>query len=188
MDLKKYITKKKPSQYILYTLIIVLGIAFDQWTKALATQYLMGVSTVPIIEGFAHLTYHTNPGIAFGMLPGAGWLFNTVTLIVVPVLALYVYLSPISNPLAEVALPMIISGGIGNTIDRLSLGYVVDFIDFSRIGFNAIFNVADSFVTVGAFMLIGILVLELIKEIKKDSDAQKANNSLQDKTDGEEEK
>ena len=61
---------------------------------------------------------------------------------------------------------MIISGGIGNSIDRLSLGYVVDFIDFSRIGFNAIFNVADSFVTVGAFMLIGALLLELIKETK----------------------
>ena len=188
MDLKKYITKKKPSQYSLYTLIIVVGIILDQWTKALATEYLSGVSTVPVIEGFAHLTYHTNPGIAFGMLPGAGWLFNTVTLIVVPLLALYTYLSPINNPVAEVAIPMIISGGIGNTIDRLSLGYVVDFIDFSRIGFNAIFNVADSFVTVGAFMLIGVLIFELIKEIQKEREAKKANSSLQDKTDGEEEK
>ena len=166
MDLKKYITKKKPSQYILYTLIIVLGIVLDQWTKALATEYLSGVSTVPVIEGFAHLTYHTNKGIAFGMLQGAGWLFNTVTLIVVPLLALYVYLAPVGSTFKEVAITMIISGGIGNTIDRLSLGYVVDFIDFSRIGFNAIFNVADSFVTVGAFMLIGVLLLELIKETK----------------------
>lgn len=172
MDLKKYITKKKPSQYILYTLVIVLGIVLDQWTKALATEHLSGVSTVPVIEGFAHLTYHTNQGIAFGMLQGAGWLFNTVTLIVVPVLMLYVYLAPIGSTFKEIAVTMIISGGIGNSIDRLSLGYVVDFIDFSRIGFNAIFNVADSFVTVGAFMLIGALLLELVKETKN------VNNNL----------
>ena len=180
MDFKKYITKKKPSQYVLYTLIILLGIVLDQWTKALATEHLAGVSTVPVIEGFAHLTYHINRGIAFGMLQGAGWLFNTVTLIVLPILALYVYLAPVGNTLKEIAITMIISGGIGNTIDRLSLGYVVDFIDFSRIGFNAIFNVADSFVTVGAFMLIGMLVLELIKETKN------VTNSSQNKTDGEE--
>ena len=170
MDLKKYITKKKPYQYILYTVIIVVGILLDQWTKALATEYLSGVSTVPVIEGFAHLTYHTNHGIAFGMLQGAGWLFNTVTLTVIPLLVLYVYLSPIGSTFKEVAVTMIISGGIGNSIDRLSLGYVVDFIDFSRIGFNAIFNVADSFVTVGAFMLIGALLLELIKETKNVKD------------------
>ncbi len=187
MDLKKYITKKKPCQYLIYTAIIVIGIVLDQWTKFLATEYLKPIGTVPVIEGFAHLTYHTNYGIAFGMLQGAGWLFNTITLIVVPVLAIYLYLCPIKSKISEIALPMIITGGIGNSIDRLSLGYVVDFIDFSSIGFNAIFNVADSFVTVGAFMLVGALIVELVQEIKKECEAKKANNSLHDSSDSGEE-
>ncbi|MBQ9084603.1 MAG: signal peptidase II [Clostridia bacterium] len=183
MSLKKYITKKKPWQYILYTAIIILGIILDQLTKSLATEYLKPIGTLPVIGGFAHLTYHINHGIAFGMLQGAGWLFNTITLIVVPVLGIYLYLCPIKSRVTEIALPMIITGGIGNSIDRLSLGYVVDFIDFSSIGFNAIFNVADSFVTVGAFMLIGALIFELVQEIRKESEAKKANNSLQEHDD-----
>ena len=65
----------------------------------------------------------------------------------------------------SISLAMIIGGGIGNMIDRVFLGYVVDFLEFTFIDFP-VFNVADSFVTVGAFMLMGYLIWDLIRDMK----------------------
>ena len=87
---------------------------------------------------------------------------------------LYLYSGMAQNRLYEVSLAVIISGGIGNMIDRLALGYVVDMIDFRLIDF-AVFNGADSFVCVGAGLLILALVLDIVKEAKqkkeKDNDS-----------------
>ena len=87
-------------------------------------------------------------------------------------MALYLYLGHSENKLYEISIAMIISGGIGNMIDRIVLGYVVDFIDFRLINF-AVFNGADSFVCVGAGMLSLALILDIIKESKD----KKQNNS-----------
>ncbi|MBR2342705.1 MAG: signal peptidase II [Clostridia bacterium] len=165
MKIKDLYKKRRPAELVLYTAIIVIGIVLDQLTKLLAVKYLAPVGSVPLWQDVLHLTYVENPGAAFGMLAGAPWVFNTISIIATVAISLYLYLGHAESPLYAVALSMIVSGGIGNLIDRLSLGYVVDFIDFTLIDF-AVFNGADSFVCVGAGLLILALVLDIIKEWK----------------------
>lgn len=162
---------------ILYGAILVLGIALDQVSKALAVKFLSVRATLPLWEGVLHLTYVENRGAAFGMLKNHRWVFLVFSTLAILLLAAYLfrgvsYLSekneagvyPPIAPLGGVALSLVVSGGIGNMIDRLALGYVVDFIDVRLINF-AVFNIADSFVTVGAVLLALHLLLPLF--IKK---------------------
>ena len=158
---RKVLNKKK--QLILYTAIIALATALDQLTKLLAVKFLLPVNTHPIIEGVIHLTYHENRGAAFGILSEHRWVFLSVSTVMIVGLLIYLYMGKCENMLYGVSISMIIGGGIGNMIDRLALGYVVDFIDFRLINF-AIFNGADSFVCVGAGLLILALVIDIIKE------------------------
>ena len=158
---------KNPIVYLIYTLGIFAGIALDQLTKLLAIEYLMPIPTLPLWEGVLHLTYVENPGAAFGILKDAPWVFNSFSIIAIVGISLYLYLGHAEKPLTAVSLIMITSGGIGNMIDRVSLGYVVDFIDFRLINF-AVFNGADSFVCVGAGLLILSMVLDIIKEAKEE--------------------
>ncbi len=159
------IEKKNPKDYILYSVIIVCGIVLDQITKALASAYLTAVETCPIIKGVIHLTYAENTGMAFGMLKDKRWVFMTVSTVLIIAMGLYLYLAKSEGRLYDISIAMIVSGGIGNMIDRIGLGYVVDFIDFRLINF-AIFNGADSFVCVGAGLLVLALILDLAKESK----------------------
>lgn len=159
--------KLKISEYVLYSAIIFGGIGIDQLTKWLASTFLKQVGTFPIISDVLHLTYHTNKGMAFGMLETHRWLFMSVSTVTIIALAVLLYSGYVrQNKLYTVSLSLIISGGIGNMIDRVFLGYVIDFIDFRLIDF-AIFNGADSFVCVGAGILILALLLDVIKESKK---------------------
>ncbi len=167
MNRKIEIFKKRTAvEYIIYSSIIAVGILLDQLTKWLAVKYLKSVITVPIIKNVIHLTYVENTGAAFGMLKDHRWVFIVLSTVTIAGLLLYLYLGHSQNMLYSVSISMVISGGIGNMIDRLALGYVVDFIDFRLIDF-AVFNGADSFVCVGAGILILALVLEIIREEKE---------------------
>ena len=158
--------KLKLSDYILYSAVILGGIGIDQLTKWLAATYLKQVGTLPLIENALHLTYHTNKGMAFGMLETHRWIFMSVSTVTILALAFLLYSGYVrANKFYTVSLSLIISGGIGNMIDRVFLGYVIDFIDFRLIDF-AIFNGADSFVCVGAGLLIFALIRDIIKEAK----------------------
>ena len=168
-DIKKIYKKAPLSELLLYLGIIAIGVALDQITKYLAVEFLQPVGSVPLIKDVLHLTYVENPGAAFGMLKGAPWLFNTVSVLSVIVMTAFLVLGQSPNKLYGISLSMIVSGGIGNLIDRFTLKYVVDFIDFTLIDF-AVFNGADSFVCVGAGLLILALVLDLIKEAKNKND------------------
>ena len=165
--------KKKPKDYILYSAIILVGIILDQLTKFLVTKYMTLYQSIPLIKGFLHLTYTTNDGAAFGMMDGQRWVFIVVSTLAIVAFIAYLYLGHADNMLYAISLSMVISGGIGNMIDRLGFGFyvnpntglgeVVDFIDFCGI-WDAIFNGADSFVCVGAGLLIHALVIDLKKE------------------------
>ena len=159
--------KREPKDYIIYSAIIVIGIILDQLTKFLSVEFLTKVSTVPLIQDVLHLTYVENTGAAFGMLKDHRWVFLIVSTVAIIAFLAYLYLGHAESTLYGVALAMVISGGIGNMIDRLALGYVVDFIDFRLIDF-AVFNGADSFVCVGAGLLILALVIDLVKEFKEE--------------------
>jgi signal peptidase II len=146
--------------------IILVGIFLDQLTKLLTANLMDLYESIPIIKDVIHITYVQNTGAAFGMMKDSRWLFMIVSTVMIIGLSLYLYLGHAESRLYGISIAMIVSGGIGNMIDRIALGYVVDMIDFTLIDF-AVFNGADSFVCVGAGLLILALILDIIKETKE---------------------
>ena len=175
MDIKKLFVKKRAFDYILFSVIIVVGIVLDQLTKWLAVAYLQPIwpDSVPIIEDVLQLTYAENTGAAFSMLSDAPWVFKSISAVAIVAMLIFLYGFKGGRRLQDIALAMIISGGIGNMIDRLVLNYVIDFIDFCLIDF-AIFNGADSFVCVGAGLLILSLILDMKDEVAQEKAAKAA--------------
>lgn len=152
---------------MLFWILITVGVVvLDQFTKWLAVEYLIPIGTVPIIKDALHLTYVENPGAAFGMMQNSRWIFLLVSTVAIIAIIIYLIKFAPKNKLALLSLAFILGGGIGNMIDRVALGYVVDFIDFRLINF-AVFNVADSFVCVGAALLIIYVLFIEGKENKR---------------------
>ncbi|MBQ9757460.1 MAG: signal peptidase II [Clostridia bacterium] len=121
----------------------------DLLTKILAKTHLSELGSVPLLEGVFHLTYVENRGAAFGMMQGRGLFFVVVALLFVAV-AIWVSVK-IKNkpPLLNLGISFMTAGALGNMVDRILSGYVVDFFDFALINFP-VFNVADIFVCLGA--------------------------------------
>lgn len=168
MDLLKKIPsifRIKRRELIVSLSVIAAAVFADQLTKFLAVKFLEPIPTCPLFEGILHLTYHENRGAAFGIFADKRWIFMSISTVLIIGLLVYLLLGKCENMLYSVSISMIIGGGIGNMIDRIALGYVVDFIDFRLINF-AIFNGADSFVCVGSGLLILALALDIFKEAK----------------------
>lgn len=144
---------------LLALIVTAVGVLLDQATKLLVSGLMEQRESIPIIEGVLHLTYITNDGAAFGMLDDKRWIFMSVSTVTILAIAAYLVFTKSRQPLYITSLSMILSGGIGNMIDRVVLGEVVDFIDFRLIKF-AVFNGADSFVCVGAALLFLAVLLE----------------------------
>lgn len=132
--------------------IIVLSIlSLDQLSKFLSTKYLLLHQSIPIIKGVFHLTLIHNRGAAFGMLKDQVYLFILTAVICVVLIPLYLNRQRLKSlSLYNISLGFILAGALGNLIDRLFFGYVIDFLDF-RIW--PVFNVADSAITIGAILL-----------------------------------
>lgn len=149
---------------IYFIVIILLITAIDQFTKSLAVDYLKDAPSYTVIDGVFDLTYLENDGAAWGMLDDAPWVFKTVSTITIIAITLYVALSKKMAQLTVTALAFIAGGGVGNMIDRIVSGFVVDFFNFCLIDFP-IFNVADIFVTIGAgLLIIDLIFFDLAKE------------------------
>lgn len=143
-------------------LMIALAVVLDQWTKALVVAHLQPLGTYPLIENILHFTYVENRGAAFGMLANHRWVFMVLSTVSIGLLLFWLLKERPKSKWIQVAGAMIVGGGIGNMIDRVALGYVVDFIDVRAIDFY-VFNVADSFVCVGCGMILcWALYMELI--------------------------
>ncbi len=153
-----------------YYLIALAVVLLDQLTKRLTVEYLKPVGSVPLIEDVLHLSYVENTGAAFGIMKNSRWLFMVVSAVAIAVLIFVIAKYCRGHAFASVAVAMVLGGGIGNMIDRVRLGYVIDFIDFRLINF-AVFNVADSFVTVGVVMLLCFLISEMVRESKAEKAA-----------------
>ena len=145
--------------------VIATVIGLDQLTKWLTVVNLEEYESFPVWQDVFHFTYVKNTGMAFGMLKDHRWVFMVFSTIAIVALIVYLFRFRPESRWMQVSMAMIIGGGIGNMIDRVFLGYVVDFIDVTLINF-AVFNIADSFVCIGAGIMILCLVLDLIKEIK----------------------
>lgn len=153
--------------------IIVGSIALDQLTKWLAVVYLDLHESIPLWDGVFHFTYERNPGAAWGILKDDRWVFMLFSTLAIIGISIYLFGFCKQSKWIKIPLAMIIGGGIGNMIDRVLLGYVIDFLDFTLIDFP-VFNVADSFVTVGAFWLIGVMLIDMLKELKQEQAKKKA--------------
>lgn len=145
--------------------IIVGIVGIDQLTKWLAVIYLQGEPSFPLWREVLHFTYVENTGMAFGMLKDHRWVFMVFSTVSIIALLVYLFRFRPKSRWMQIPMAMIVGGGIGNMIDRIFLGYVIDFIDFTLIDF-AVFNIADSFVCVGAGILIVYLLIDLFREIK----------------------
>ena len=160
---------------IISMIIVALIVVADQVSKILVVANIPLRSSVEVIPNIFRFTYIQNDGAAFGMLDDARWVFMVFsTAAIIGVLGYMIIKKPQSKLLC-VSLAFIVGGGIGNMIDRVRLGYVIDFLDFCAFPklwmWN--FNIADSFVVVGAGMLMLWMVLDLIREVKEEK-AQKA--------------
>lgn len=133
-------------------LTIVLVVVLDRISKLLVVNNLDIGESLEIIPGFFYLTYIRNPGAAFGMLAGKQWFFVLIAVIVMA--AIIYFQRSISKELKaiRVCLGLIGGGALGNLIDRVFSGEVVDFLDF-RV-WSYIFNIADSAIVVGGFLLV----------------------------------
>lgn len=151
---------------ILPLAVLLAAVLLDVVSKALVVAHLKPISTFPIIPDIFHLTYAENPGAAWSLFsaPDQRWIFMTVSTLAITAMLLYLCIANLPSRLLRVGLGAVIGGGIGNMIDRISLGYVVDFLDARFINFP-IFNVADCFVTVGA----GILFVGLLLDWRQES-------------------
>ena len=156
--------------YALMALFVGVIVALDQWTKVLTLSNIALYEKVPFLDGLFHFTYVQNTGAAFSSFEGAMWLFALVFALFT---ALVIY------DLVKKAMPFTVlerwciaavyGGGLGNMIDRLRLGYVVDMIEVEFIRFP-VFNVADCFITCGCVLLLVHLIFfnkDFWKEEKK---------------------
>lgn len=137
---------------MLYALIIVLLIGIDQLSKVWALNSLKDIGSIPIIESVFHLTYVENRGAAFGMFQNNQIIFVIVALSASIFGLYYLHKNKNISLLGKTGIILIISGAIGNLIDRVRLGFVVDYFDF-RFIWEYVFNIADVFVVVGTILL-----------------------------------
>ena len=170
--------KKKLKYELLYFGIIALGIIFDQVTKFLAAEFLSenhkATKSIKIIGDFLKIRYAENRGMAFSMLSDERWVFMSVSTVAIVLMLGYLLFAADQPPLYMISVSVIASGGIGNMIDRVFLGYVIDFVD---VKYFAVFNGADTLVCVGAGLLALAMILDIVKESKKLKEEKRENET-----------
>ena len=143
-----------------YAAIAVLIVVADQVTKFLVDSVMELHDSRSIVDGLVSLTYVQNRGAAFGLLsqadlPHQPALFIGVSLLALAAIATYAARLPVTQRLAQTALTLVLAGAVGNLIDRVRLGYVIDFVDvYWRAHHWPAFNVADSAISVGVCLLV----------------------------------
>ncbi len=157
-------SREKRSLLIRFLIGLVILTGLDQWTKGLAVLHLKAKDPFVLVPGVFELFYSENRGAAFGIMQERQVIFFLIAVVVLAAVIWILLRMPNEKryrPLA-VCLLLVASGAVGNMIDRVSQGYVVDFLYFKWINFP-IFNVADCYVTIGAFCLV-LLVMFYYKE------------------------
>lgn len=154
-------------RYVALLMSAVL-VGIDQILKVLAIEYLKPVGSYPIIPDIFHLTYVENRGAAFGMMAGQKWFLIWVTAIVILAAVIAIMAGKIKNTTVLFSVATIIGGGVGNLIDRVYRGYVVDYVHLKIIDF-AVFNFADICVTVGTVILLIYLLFYELKHRNKEA-------------------
>jgi len=164
---------------MLAVILVIFIVLFDQVTKYFACQSLQDGLSVTVIPNILSFQYHENAGAAWGILSNHRWVFMIISCIaIIAIIAFMIYTrKQYNSKLLTVSLSFFLGGGIGNMIDRFRLEYVIDFLRFDFIDFP-IFNVADSFITVGALFMLIYLTIDTVKEEKAKRLAKKDNKNV----------
>lgn len=153
---KGFVLKRLPLAFIAALTVLVL----DQLTKSWVVSNLAlyeSIYPIPAISHFFAITHLTNTGAAFGLLKDAGTFFAIASVIIVIVIVVYLRRLPREQRMMRLALGMLVGGALGNLLDRVRLGHVIDFVDFS---FFAKFNLADSAISISVVILFFISWLD----------------------------
>ena len=153
-------------------IIIALLVVSDQLIKAVMLLWLKPMGSFMLVKGFLQFYYVENTGAAFSMLSGEfGRRFFIIFTVIAIAAGLYLLISGrLKSPVLKISAVLIISGGLGNLIDRIFRGSVIDYIEPLFVNF-AVFNFADCLVTVGAAILIVYLIYDLVKSVRKSDKA-----------------
>ena len=153
--------------FLIVGLIIVIGLVVDLATKSIFAEVLdYGEKVIVIIPNFFRLIYIENDGAAYGMLGGKTWILIIITIAFIIGFAIYYIFNHKSSWIYQFAFGLILSGAIGNLIDRIFFdGIVRDFISIEIFSF--IFNIADMWITFGVILFILDVILDYVKDNKK---------------------
>ena len=169
------------SAFIIALAVVVIDLALKY---AVSSGMTVGQS-FEVIPGVLNVTYVQNTGAAFGILGEQRWIFIVVSAIMIVLLTLFLARAKGYHKLVYISAALILGGGVGNMVDRLSLGYVIDYIDFCAFPslWRWVFNAADTAVCVGAGLLIVYLLFidskayaGGMKSVLRDNNANKGNN------------
>ena len=155
--------------YIYYAIAAVI-VAADQFTKWLVLQNMEIGERIPVMEPYLAWLSHRNRGAAWGMLEGQMWLFGIITVAVIIGILYYFHKHAKGQPLFQLSLMVILGGAVGNFIDRMLRGEVVDFVDVLIPVINydfPIFNIADAALTIGVILMIIFVIYDEKQEKKK---------------------
>lgn len=145
--------------YLIYIFVIVFLTLIDQLSKTYIASSMELYDQIEIIKDFFYITYVKNDGAGFSILKGQMAFFYIVT--VIALIFLVYMLIKSNNKLADTAYLLMIGGALGNFIDRIRFKYVTDFLDFKIFGYDfPVFNLADTFLTIG----VGLLILSILLE------------------------
>lgn len=157
---------KKKTSYIVGLIIIVVGIVLDLLSKYLfASVFATRSEDIVIITNFFKFTYLENTGAAFGIFGDSTLALTIVSVVFIIAFCVFDYFNHSNNIWYVLGISLIISGAIGNFLDRLFLGYVRDFISINLFSF--VFNLADLFITVGVICFIIYIIINIVKEAKE---------------------
>ena len=167
---------------LIWILIMLGSVIVDQVSKLLIVRYLDPTEPFVIWEGVLRFSYVENRGAAFGMLSDQRWIFMVLSVVAIIGMLWYLWKWTPDSAWACVAIALIAGGGVGNMIDRVRLGYVVDFIDFYPLPtlWVWVFNVADACVCVGGAILFVWCALEIVKEARKAKADAKKDTEVQE--------
>lgn len=167
---------------MIYVLAVLLCVAADQAVKLWTVAHLGLYESAPLIPGIVELYYIQNTGGGFSILTGKTWLLAVFTVVLMLGIAWLLYKKVFTHPLAVWPLVLIIGGGVGNLVDRVRLGYVVDMFNLQFMKYP-VFNVADILVVCGAIAFSVYYLLLHDKVTKKEETAEKAEETSHDEDD-----
>lgn len=153
-------------KFILFSIISVI---IDQITKYITLKSLKPIGSIEVLNGILSFTYVENRGAAFGILQNARWVFIIITVLAIAAIIGYVFKVKPTDKTLLASLSLILSGAVGNMIDRIFRGFVVDMIEVTFIDYP-VFNFADCCVVVGA-ILLAVYIIFIYKEPVKEDNA-----------------